>query len=379
MTTGGRARMQLGTIMASVLVAALAVAAAVTGVASATPTGTATVERAATLRLKAVRVFDPAAGTHAFSLAIPAGWRLRGGMVWDLKYSNVSSPVVQIYSPRGPESLETFKLVPHVWDKQGIFGFPEGSTYLGAVVARPRDARTYLKELVIPTFRGRTGFRFIESARLVRIAATLTAQASRLGYGTDTTFDAARVRIAYRIGARSVEEDFYALVGYTTSSILPGRTLWTASSLYSYRAAQGRLDRSASLLHAIESTVRINMRWYADYLYVQQLWIDGQMQAIRAAGELSRIISRNNDQITQSIRSAYQTRQDAYDRISSSFSEQIRGVETYRNPYEGREVQLPSDYTYAWVSETGEYALANDAGFNPNVGSTANWRLMRAA
>jgi hypothetical protein len=363
-----------------------AVAAAVTatalglGAAQAAPTAEhAETAGKASLRLRAVRVFDPAAGTHAFSLAIPTGWRLRGGMVWDLKFSNVSSAQVQVYNPRGPEALETFKLVPHAWDRNGIFGFPEGSNYLGSIIARPRDARAYLKELVIPTFRGRTGFRFVKSNRMPGVARKLTAQARRLGYGVDTTFDAARVRITYRIGARQVDEDFYVLVGYSTTAALPGRVMWTPTSLYSYRGRHGRLDRTASLLHAIESTVRINVRWYADYLYVQKLWIDGQMQAIRAAGELSRIISRNNDQITSSIRSAYETRQEAYDRISSSFSEQIRGVETYRNPYEGREVQLPSDYSYAWVSESGEYALANDAGFNPNVGSTVNWRLMRAA
>jgi hypothetical protein len=324
-----------------------------------------------------VRVFDPAARTHAFTLSIPAGWRLRGSMVWDLRYSNVASAQVQVFNPRGPESIETFKLVPHVWDDNGISGFPEGSTYLGMVVARPRDARAYLQQLVIPTFRGRTGFRVVGGTRLTKVARAIGARANKLGFGTRTTFDAARVRIAYRIGNRAVEEDFYALVGYTTSPILPGRLLWTPVSLYSFRGARGGLNRSASLLHAIENSVRINLRWYQDYLYVQKLWIDGQMASIRAAGELSRIISRNNDAITNSIRSAYNTRQEAYDRISDSFSEQIRGVETYRNPFDGRDVQLPSDYSFAWVSETGEYVLANDAGFDPNVGSTVNFRLMR--
>ena len=36
-----------------------------------------------------------------------------------------------------------------------------------------------------------------------------------------------------------------------------------------------------------------------------------------------------------------------------------------------------SDYSNAWVSAAGEYVLSNDAGFNPNVGSTVDWRLLR--
>lgn len=372
-------RVMFGALLVSALVGALALAAATAGAASAASAGGTSASRQASLRLKALRVYDPAAGTTAFSALIPTGWQVRGRMVWDLRYSNLVSPVFQVYAPRGPDALETYPLFPHVWDNQGIGGFPEGSLYLGAVVARPRDARGYLEQAVLPAFRGRTNYRVIKRVRLLRVANTLSARAAQLGYGTATSFDAARVRIAYVAGGRAIEEDFYTLISYTTSPILPGRILWQPQYLYSFRAARGRLDRAAGLLQAITASVRPSLRWYAGFLYVQKLWIDGQMQAIRAAGALSRAISRANDEITESIRSSYRTQQEAYDRISSSFSEQIRGVETYQNPYEGRAVQLPSDYSYAWVSETGEYALANDAGFNPNVGSTANWRLMRTA
>jgi hypothetical protein len=34
---------------------------------------------------------------------------------------------------------------------------------------------------------------------------------------------------------------------------------------------------------------------------------------------------------------------------------------------------------YAWVSVKGEYVLSDEAGFNPNVGSTIEWRQLRVA
>ena len=40
-------------------------------------------------------------------------------------------------------------------------------------------------------------------------------------------------------------------------------------------------------------------------------------------------------------------------------------------------VELPNVYRYAWVSSRGEYALSDSAGFNPNLGSTVEWRLLR--
>ena len=101
------------------------------------------------------------------------------------------------------------------------------------------------------------------------------------------------------------------------------------------------------------------------------------MQSIRAAGALSRTISEANDSISASISASWRTQQDAYDRVYDRVSEQVRGVETYDNPFEDRPVQLPSDYRYAWVSARGEYVLSDEAGFDPNVGGTVDWRLLR--
>ncbi len=41
------------------------------------------------------------------------------------------------------------------------------------------------------------------------------------------------------------------------------------------------------------------------------------------------------------------------------FPEYIRGVETYKNPFEDRSVQLPSGYGEARVNARGEYLLTS--------------------
>ncbi len=76
------------------------------------------------------------------------------------------------------------------------------------------------------------------------------------------------------------------------------------------------------------------------------------------------------------MRAAWQQRQDSQDRVSRRFSESIRGVESYENPYESRAVELPGGYKGAWVSSSGEYVLAEDASYDPNVGSTIAWKRM---
>jgi hypothetical protein len=107
------------------------------------------------------------------------------------------------------------------------------------------------------------------------------------------------------------------------------------------------------------------------------MWQQNQMQSIRNAGELSRYIAKTNDEISAMNRQAYANQQASSDRINARFSRYVRGVESYDHPFEGRSVELPSGYREVWVSGGGEYVFSNDAGFNPNVRSTQNWRLMK--
>ena len=95
------------------------------------------------------------------------------------------------------------------------------------------------------------------------------------------------------------------------------------------------------------------------------------------AGILSEAISRNSAEIRKMSEDSYLKANQSQDRISRSHSEYIRGVETYRNPYEDRPIQLPSGYDGLWVSRSGEYLLSNQSGFNPNEGSTTEWRRMK--
>ena len=103
------------------------------------------------------------------------------------------------------------------------------------------------------------------------------------------------------------------------------------------------------------------------------------MQSIAAAGALSKQIASVNDEISKSTSDAWRDQQATYDRVYGEISNQIRGVESYENPFEGHAVELPNDYSYAWVSSSGEYALTDSAGFNPNVGSTIEWRLLKTS
>ena len=138
----------------------------------------------------------------------------------------------------------------------------------------------------------------------------------------------------------------------------------------------GKLDEMTPLMATSINTLRLTPDWYAGYMYVQKLFMDRQNQGIKNAKALSDTITRNSEEIRQMFADSYKQQQESQDRISQSWSETIRGVNTYKNPYEDRPVELPSGYDHAWVNAKGEYLLTNEMGLDPNVGDTTEWRKM---
>ncbi|MCA9271121.1 MAG: hypothetical protein KDA41_21715, partial [Planctomycetales bacterium] len=56
----------------------------------------------------------------------------------------------------------------------------------------------------------------------------------------------------------------------------------------------------------------------------------------------------------------------AGDRMQRESIEAIRGVETYRDPVDGYNVQLDANYDHAWrVNNNDTYILTKDPNFNP--------------
>ncbi len=125
------------------------------------------------------------------------------------------------------------------------------------------------------------------------------------------------------------------------------------------------------------NTMRFTPEWFANYNYTQQLFTERMRQGIRDAGALSAHIAQNTAEIRQIFAESYNRSCESQDRMARSFTEYIRGVETYRDPYQDRPVQLPSGYDQVWVSRTGEYILSNQAGFDPNSGSNTEWRRVQ--
>lgn len=342
---------------------------------------TASVSGAEVLRFKRVSVNDhkDMIGGEAFSFLAPVGWEVEGGLVWRAHPSMPAVVAVRVRNPKGLEQFEAFPTVGFSWG--GMLAqtvFQQGSNYLGNEVQPPvRDALDYLKRRHLPRTRGSVGARVVTEEALPKLAEAARAAEPAPPGTPPMTFTAGRVRIAYELGGQPVEEDFYCVLNHMP---LPAAnmTLQIADKLHGVRAAKGQLDAATKVFETMIHSTRLNLAWFNQYVQVCQALTQIQMRSIRAAGEISRIISQNHREISDMIRQSYETRQASQDRINKNWSQYMRGVDEYQEAG-GSRVELPSGYNNAWVNGRGEYLVTDSHLFNPNVELGGNWTALKKA
>jgi hypothetical protein len=320
-------------------------------------------------------------GGEAFRMLVPAGWKFAGGITWVLDNPGMPATAWLLASnPSSPEALEIFPNQSFFWTDNGMHQqmFPPGSKYYGAEVRPPVGPVQALKSIVLRRFRQSVGnIRIMGEEHLPDLAAALGVSRNQPGMSAD----GGKIRVKYGRQGAAVEEEFYALV---ESFKIPIQSMfgqftnnfWTVSYIFSVKAPEGRLDSLGALFQTMGSSVRVNPAWMNAYAQVVDFLIRNQMQKIRSAGELSRIISQTHREISDDMMRSWEERQGVYDRLSERFSQNIRSVDEYYDPVSEKSVELPAGYRNAWVNGLGEYVIAEQEDFNPNIGSNQNWQRM---
>jgi hypothetical protein len=326
------------------------------------------------VHLERFSVFDPAADSVAFTVLKPPGWNATGQIVWRNEYANLASATLAVSDAASGATAEVFPTIPFVWQDGGIGSLPIGSIYLGGEIRPPiGSVPDFVAQVVIPTFRSNANPRVVDFQDTPAVSAEVAQAIQEAGLNKDVR--SGRVRVEYEQDGTLIDEDFFVTLVFTTSTASPV-LLWGPERIYSFRAPAGTLDDQAALLHAIVFSSRVDRHWLNEYLQAADLWHQGQLQSIQDAAQLSRILAQTDDAIRESTNAAFQARSDTNERISLKFSELIRGVETYDDPFLG-DVQLPAGYDSVWASTMGEYILSNDANYDPNIGSDIDWQSLR--
>ncbi len=329
------------------------------------------------------RYIDPMTNMQVFSMLVPKGWKIEGGVKWSADPALPAQSSFRFYNPGGPEELNFFPSRAYFWTNNRMFltTNPAGTIRLGTLVGKPVNLRSAFTGTVIPgAGRGMNGINIIKEEAVPELAELARGEATQ---GVNASAEAGKMRINYNENGRQMEEEFYAAVSQFVIN-MPGSAMggnyyinyWYIDYIFSFRDLKGRLDSRAKLFQTMIYSVNFNRQWVAKVVNMKEMLAQRYTQGIRAVGRIGQMIAQAGSQMRDDQMQAWEARQAVNDRIIQNFSDNIRGVERYNDTRAGKEVELPAGYGNAWANDLGEYIVSESPSYNPNLESNQHWEQL---
>ena len=299
---------------------------------------------------------DP--GEGAFTMRIPKGWQVQGGIVrpyidaWgavSAKKGGKDSTAISFQSPAMPLFTEPNQTLT-------MSGFVEGSRYnvsggvaQDMIVARYPGAKGYFERWLAPQIK-----RTHPDARLVscRARPELFKGASRTGF-VQTTGDGADGEMELTIGGVKVRG--MAMVVTTRTGIPGGISLWNAT-VGTVCAPPAEYDQTVDIFWRVRDSFAVNPQWAAE---------EARQQMIR-----SRIVASAHEEITRTITQAYETRSRSMDEISRKWSNAILGQVDLVDPATGQiHYGVPNGSNHYWKAGS-DVIYGTETHTRPDIGAT---------
>ena len=139
-------------------------------------------------------------------------------------------------------------------------------------------------------------------------------------------------------------------------------------------APKGKLDANDKLFKVVMSSIQptpqysaYTNKWIANYY---------QIQANKEAA-MDKIQANLDSFITQTYMHMSANAQRVSDQGFRATDQNLRDVQTFRDPTTGRKVELSNQYGHAWLNGANEYVLSDDPNFNPNGQLSGSWNQLQ--
>ena len=328
-------------------------------------------------------------GYEAFRLLVPKGWHFRGGVSWDYKrFPPEASTAFTVTSPDGNSVFEQFRHLNLFWseDRNLQYSYAQG----GAEIVQPMGATEFIKNFYIPRSRANvSGLKVVQNQSLPALAQqtrdmaqfqlNIFGQISPFQFQYELRADAGRYKLEYSERGKRFVEDVTVAVTYMISytptmyGTITGVT-WIPITT-SFKAPATDIDEKIKIFKIIMDSRKDNPVWGENVLKLSAMITRDQLRHQQAIFNRMQQLSRTQSEIGDMIMDSYQKRNQAYDRIFDNYSQAIRGVDSYTDPINNWKVEVPTGYDNAWTNGS-DYVIAEDPGFNPNIGSTQDWQRM---
>jgi hypothetical protein len=326
---------------------------------------------------------------EAFRLLVPKDWIFSGGITWNFA-KNPPEPytIYTVSSPDGSSVIQQFPRVNLFWSPNQMS--QASFVQMGATIMQPLGAIDFLQRVFIAQARqGVTDLKILEtqplpalaqySLQLSNMMTTIFGQISPFTFAFENRADSGRVKVEYIQNGRRVIEDFTATLSYFVTNMPTMGTYlqevnWSAS-VTSFRAPAEEMPAKVRMFQIAVYSRQDNPVFNVSYTRLAAIVTREklrQQQAIFARfQQIHKTLEETNDIIWQT----YENRSASYDRMFDNYSQAYRGVDTYVDPVNNWNIELPTGYDNAWTNGS-DYVFSESPSYNPNIGSTGNWQQM---
>lgn len=333
---------------------------------------------------------DAAQATQpAFDVMIPSTWKFVGNVVMGGGKGGCFADLFAVsMQATSPDGSTTFQTAPdYSWqyaDDPSVMrslNNPKRRA-LGAggkpcPVAKPLKAEDYFRQNVLTLFPSGTTVVSVEPFPALN-EIVRKRQGLPPGDGTTgpTRTEAIRARIAFQKDGKDLEE--WVAVAMLVNISRAGRGSFYdshATSLVALTAPKGKLDANDKLFKVIVSSIRPEPQWvtYANRQLTMLYQAEAQKEA--TIDKIYADLVRNEIAIIQGVTDNMMRGAS----VSAMQADQnIRNVQTFRDPTTGNTMELSNLYDHAWLNGSNEYVMSDDLNFNPNANLSGSWSQLQA-
>ena len=319
-------------------------------------------------RLLLHRSWEPA--QHAFTLLVPDGWQMKGGMfnVNALEMNgpgNSLIPKIDFTVESDAKGTVLIRWLP-AWNYADLRAtatagfFQPGSNYNGMPVRYIETPQHFLSCLFPSLHPHATNVRVVGQDPMAELTQAFAKQYDSTNQALAQMgipplhFESLAVFYEY-----TEDGETYSEILFTT--ILDNRAgagLWSNEQTLQMRAPKASSEQWKGVLDMIRNSIALNPEWVA---LIQK---HSQIRA-NIALDTQRYLNRVSQEIADN-------RARTNDRINHENWLLLTGQEEYRNPYTGEVERGTNEYEHRWENANGDILYTNENAFDPNTVDALN-------
>ena len=322
----------------------------------------------------------------AIEMLIPSTWDFKGTIrMYGGKTGCFNESFSVFWEATSADGVTKFQGIPnYAWqysdDPQELHKLtdPNRRTHNGSKtndlcpVAKPLNAEQYFRQMVLS---GLQPAMTVESVEPFPVLEQIVRQEYGLppadAGNSGARVDAIRIRLAFQKDNKPMEL-WYSVALVTRTYRVGQGFLYDlhAVSQVALGAPKGELDANDKLFKVVMASIQPLPRYTA---YTNK-WIANyyQIQANKEAA-MDKIQADLINTMTQTYLNMSANAQKVSDIGFHANEQNLRDVQTYRDPSTGRTFELSNQYGHAWLNGSNQYVMSDDPSFNPNSALTGSW------